>query len=294
MTGQGVAKITDFGLVGLAEDKPAAEESLEQTTLRGRMGLPDQVESAGESVRWEIAADVRWETITATGGAVGTPPYMAPGTMGLVPLRGVSGRHLRLRLHPVLYLLRPPPLQPRPPVPPRHAGPQAVPVGKDTPRGTAAPIPGNSTARTGRPPGRAHAPVPGKGARPPARQLSGHRPPAQEHLSGSRKKGIPPSHAAGLPPGVGFPEQPGGVVQGPSARNAGAHDAWEEALRADPHHIEATYNLAMFQWSLGGGVVRRSAAPHGGGGSGPTPNSGGTNSFLGKSYLTFRRITPGP
>ena len=80
MDPDGTAKVTDFGLVGLMADlKAGADREYEEKAAAQAEEAPgrDQENRAdGEDDQGE--GDVHWKTITAAGGALGTPPYMAP------------------------------------------------------------------------------------------------------------------------------------------------------------------------------------------------------------------------
>ena len=74
----GTVKITDFGLVGLggsdeiemaSGDKPAPDGSDVPETPEAPEDDPEQ---------WGEFTDAHWQTVTVSGGALGTPPYMAP------------------------------------------------------------------------------------------------------------------------------------------------------------------------------------------------------------------------
>lgn len=77
MTSDGIAKVTDFGLVGLGTAAPDRKELFYEQEMNGAATDTTRKLSAG-SIIWEIASDVHWKTITVSGGALGTPPYMAP------------------------------------------------------------------------------------------------------------------------------------------------------------------------------------------------------------------------
>lgn len=73
----GTARITDFGLVGLAGED-SAKQNIDMDSIQTNQLASNEDDSSPGGVDWEIAADVHWQTITVAGAAVGTPPYMAP------------------------------------------------------------------------------------------------------------------------------------------------------------------------------------------------------------------------
>ena len=78
MDRDGSAKVTDFGLVGLTTDQMAvvsAEDTLSTEATETKSPDPSREDIEAREVD---DADVHWKTITMEGGALGTPPYMAP------------------------------------------------------------------------------------------------------------------------------------------------------------------------------------------------------------------------
>jgi WD40 repeat protein/serine/threonine protein kinase/Flp pilus assembly protein TadD len=74
MTGDGIARVTDFGLVraetGAGALMPEGELAPELDTRETAAAVRDQVRRKG------LAST--WETVTMAGGVIGTPPYVAP------------------------------------------------------------------------------------------------------------------------------------------------------------------------------------------------------------------------
>lgn len=79
MTTQGVPRVTDFGLVGKGDESESAEEMdlelpAQEMVDEGDSGTASRSLATSES----IASGGAWETVTAGGMAMGTPPYMPP------------------------------------------------------------------------------------------------------------------------------------------------------------------------------------------------------------------------
>ena len=233
----GIAKVTDFGLVGLAT---------EPADTRTEPQRPSETGWASETVDWEISSDVNWQTITATRGALGTPPYMAPEQWATP--HAVSFPADIYAFGCILYDIF---CQRRPfrlAAEHRHAMPaHKMYLWEKMHREQAPPNPRDL--------------IPGLHKDLAALMLQclekkpEHRPEEFEEIVERLKRVYDETEATPY----SRPAPRASRLVSDSLNNQGvsymtigqtrrATTAWREAIKADPHHIEATFNMAMHEW----------------------------------------------
>ena len=237
----GGAKVTDFGLVGLATGDGTSEDAEDLKDL-----LQKEKSKESDDVDWEISSDVRWETITVAGRALGTPPYMAPEQWRSAHVAGFSADIYAFGC--ILYDL----FCGRRPFVLDEKHKDAMPIHRMY-------MWEKMHSQEPPPDPRSLAP----GLPPPLADLMLHclakapneRPESFESVR-RRLKSIFEGHESESYP---RPEPRPTRLLADSLNNQGAsfltigqtgraENALKEALTVDPHHIEATFNLAMHQW----------------------------------------------
>jgi WD40 repeat protein/serine/threonine protein kinase len=244
MAMDGTAKVTDFGLVGLASEP--STPSTPSTDAQPESFEPLEKGWAAETVDWEITADVNWQTITATRGALGTPPYMAPEQWATP--HAVSFPADIYAFGCILYDIF---CQRRPfrlPVEHRHAMPaHKMYLWEKMHREGVPPDPRAMVSGL-------HDDLAGLMLQCLEKKTD-NRPEEFDEIV-DRLKFVYKATSRSVYP---RPEPRASRLVSDSLNNQGvsyitigqtrrATAAWREALKADPHHIEATFNMAMHEW----------------------------------------------
>ncbi|MEW5723471.1 MAG: protein kinase [Thermodesulfobacteriota bacterium] len=238
----GVARVTDFGLVGLAQEEGAGESSpLVDLDGDGRMDEPEF-----GNVDWEIGADVHWQTVTVAGMALGTPPYMAPEQWQSAHLAGFPADIYAYGciLYDIFCGRRPFVLAEKY----RHAMPaHQVYIWEMMHRKEEAPDPRGLA--DGLDDGLAELMLQCLAKNPGSRpgSFAEVRERLVEIYERLAKTAYPrPEPRASRLLADSLNNQAVSFMT--IGQNRRAEACWREALKADPHHLEGTYNLALFQW----------------------------------------------